>query len=502
MFGLMSPHTATDFSSGSDNPRASEASSSLTAALHPSVGSPWPSGWAGRGMMAVVGRSLRAFSEVATFAQTTGLVNNWRAQEPEPANWPSRPLRIGLLSPGTWATSLVAARGVWQTEWFVVPSEAARASACTAFTLDAVVRPMGTEGVEVDVSENPGQDAAWFDWGQARPLSYPGVFPARFDPARLTLTTGQRDDAQVLRSLIETAALLSRHPSRLTPHDRVYGRRPFQTAGDSFNVGRCGEFAAEVDGPARSMEALASLLPFSDFDSTAHAAARVLSAYLATSPRWPNERARLMAMDACGSVCADEPDTMLRLAAVRLGMGQDDAGLDALERADRMLRDNQIVSSTTQAAFISAELEHGHPGPLTIGRLAAGICMLVSTMPASQVPYFRDDLLDDMRFCSLLIGRDQDRRLLMQVFRMLERVRRAECFGLPVSVGIPATAAAPLPEIAEAAPVLPASAVTRTRAAKPKTVQPKAKTPKGKAGAKPVAKAAASTPQKGGKKAA
>jgi hypothetical protein len=174
-----------------------------------------------------------------------------------------------------------------------------------------------------------------------------------------------------------------------------------------------------------------------------------LGAFLSTSPNWSSDAARIAAMDDCARLSADEPQTMLRLAAVRLGMGQDDAGLDAVERADRMLRDNQLVSSTTQEAFIRSELEHGHPGPLTIGRLAAGICLLVSTMPASRVPYFRDDLLDDMRFSALLIGRDQDRKLLIQVFRALERVRRAESFGLPAAHGaratLPTTPSGPAP---------------------------------------------------------
>lgn len=445
--------------------------------LHPSVGTPWPTSWAGGQLVSLVGQSLKAFAKVKDIAGFTESANPSSVQHAEPANWPSRPLRIGLVHPGIWAGPIVDAHGTWETEWFAVPEQSADASACREFVLDALVRPQGTDGLEINLAENPGQDAAWFDWGFARPLSYPGVFPTRVDAARITLTTGRRDDAALVRTIIEAGALLCRHPARLSHADRMNGRRPYLGAQDVRGASGFSQFIRETAGLTRCMRSLAEGIDNTREGSSTRAASRVLGSCLATMPHWENESARIALMDTCASVTGDEPETMLRLAAVRLGMGQDDAGLDALERADRILRDNQIVSATSQAAFISAELEHGHPGPLTIGRLAAGLCMLVSTMPASQVAYFRDDLFEDMRFSSLLIGRDQDRRLLMQVIRMLESVRRAETFGLPaVSANVAEEARAP---VTTAEATTAARRPRKARAAEPakKTAKPAAKKP-------------------------
>jgi hypothetical protein len=413
--------------------------------MFPSPGPRWPSSWAGRGLLSVIGRSVRAFSDVATFMQSSGLGKGWpeslsQSSEAErrldESNWPSRPLRIGLVRPGSWANRLMNAPGTWEIEWLKIPE--ARASTCRDHVLDAVVLPLEDNGLEVMVAESPDKDAAWFDWTRCCPLSYPAVFPARVDTARLTLSDAIGDDPVVVKAVIETAALLSRHPARLSREDRVKGRRPFHGPWDEPR--RAHVAPPVTDALQHAMEVLAATIQTCRVSEAAKAISRVLGAHLGTSPYWPSDEGRIAAMDACARITGDEPQTMLRLAAVRLGMGQDEAGLDAIERADRMLRDSQLVSATSQDAFIRAELEQGHPGPMTIGRLAAGICMLVSTMPASRVPYFRDDLLDDMRFSSLLIGRDQDRRLLMQVFRVLERVRRAESFGLPVASPVAAVA--------------------------------------------------------------
>jgi hypothetical protein len=458
--------------------------------LPPSPGPRWPANWAGRGLMSVIGRSVRAFSEVASFMNTSGLGKDWpqnlsTSSETErrldESNWPSRPLRIGLVRTGSWATRLMNAAGTWETEWLNVP-DAEGPSLCREHVLDALVRPMGGNGLEVELAENSGKDAAWFEWSRCCPLSYPAAFPARVDTARLCLSDAINDDPALVLPLIETAALLSRHPARLTREDRVNGRRPFHGPWDASPT-RAEAAPPVADAQQFAMERLAETFTTTHATDAARTLSRVLGAYLATAPSWTSDAARIASMDACARISGDEPQTMLRLAAVRLGMGQDEAGLDAIERADRMLRDGQLVSATDQEAFIRAELDHGHPGPLTIGRLAAGICLLVSTMPASRVPYFRDDLLDDMRFSSLLIGRDQDRKLLMQVFRVLERVRRAESFGLPTAAAnaqsaTPAPASRPLPfnrAIATGSKKRPAA---------------KAKKPQPKAAARPRKKAA------------
>ena len=77
-----------------------------------------------------------------------------------------------------------------------------------------------------------------------------------------------------------------------------------------------------------------------------------------------------------------------------------------------------------------AEVECGLPGPLTLGRVAACVCLVCATSPAERVPFIRADFMDDARYSAWLVGRDQDRAVLYEVFRVMERtmvapVRRA-----------------------------------------------------------------------------
>jgi hypothetical protein len=48
------------------------------------------------------------------------------------------------------------------------------------------------------------------------------------------------------------------------------------------------------------------------------------------------------------------------------------------------------------------------------------VALVCATTPASHVPYIRADFMDDARYSAWLVGRDQDRAALMQVFKHLE----------------------------------------------------------------------------------
>ena len=76
--------------------------------------------------------------------------------------------------------------------------------------------------------------------------------------------------------------------------------------------------------------------------------------------------------------------------------------------------------------MLSCELEHGPYSPMTLGRVAAGICLLCASSPTERLAYLRDDLLEDMRYSGWLVGRDTERAVLIDVFRAIERARRGE----------------------------------------------------------------------------
>ena len=418
----------------------------LTPASHVRPAAPtWPAGAIDRADLAINAGAILTATRLADALRWCGSaiglpipdasiepdVSRWH----DATDWPVRPLRIGFLDPAEWSDRIAAAPGGCDVELFTLPQTTNFDRACAPDRLDAAVRCVEGRVIEVVTAENAGRDAAWYDWSLDRPLSYPSVFPVRIDPARVTLAPveGTCFDAGLTRALIEAAAALSRHPSRLTLADRVAGRRP--SGASTFRPARARAYRPTIDLATASVRRVAALLASSSIDSaptlTQRSAARLVGAAAATQP-WLFEQTRLSgAMETAARVSAEEPETMLRLAAVRLAQLNDAGGLDAITRADRMLRDRELLSAVDPLTFLQSELKHGTPGPATLGRLAAGICMLGSTMPADRLSYFRDDLLDDLRFAELLLGRDQDRVVLFEVFRTLARARQQELFSLP-----------------------------------------------------------------------
>lgn len=354
--------------------------------------------------------------------------------------WSSRPLRIGVALDEARRVAIVNAPGVVECEWVSLAVDAAAGDAQDLMRrnrLDAMVHDGGS-GLAVITPEASDREASWYDWSEHRPLSYAGVFPIYLDCARVSLTglaVKFERDAAVARALTETAAVLSRSAHRLTLADRVSGRRPIDDG--RMSEGSRGSFSREP-----SEACLKDLLfRVQSFDLMAvptpaqRAAARVVSAWLATRPMAEDVEAdiasRRRGIEAAAQIAGDEPEVMLRLAAVRFAAMDDDAGYDALWRADRILRDRQTLPGIDQAVFLQAELDLGPYGPMTLGRAAAGICLLCATTPVDRIPYVRDDLIDDMRYSGWLVGRDQERAMLIEVFRRLERIRRSERMGLP-----------------------------------------------------------------------
>jgi len=154
------------------------------------------------------------------------------------------------------------------------------------------------------------------------------------------------------------------------------------------------------------------------------AAARGISAWLATTDSWVDVAIRRRGADAALAVVGDEPEVLLRAAAVRMAVGDDGSAKELLLLAEHHIRSSDPTQVTNHLAFLQAELEMGLPSPMTLGRVAAGICLVCATSPSEQLPYIRGDVMDDVRYSAWLVGRDQDRAVLDQVFRNLELARR------------------------------------------------------------------------------
>lgn len=391
-------------------------------------------GWAALDVGAGVGRvgaalfeAGRSTSKVLGVAEerVRGLEDSVSARLDHARSRPA-PLKIGVDAGPELARAILAAdtADAFPVQWVAVPPGRDDQAELRRLNLDALIRQPGYAPARIVARENPGRDAGWYDWTTQRPLSFASLFPVRIDPAQITIDDVEESDpteVKLLVALLRAAAVLSRTPSRLSLPDRLRGRRPLAAS------------AAPAIQPAlppydRCILDLADLLAASmDAPATParKAAARAVSAWLATTDSWVDIAVRRRGAEAALAVVPDEPEVLLRAAAVRMAVGDDRSAMHLLMKAEGYLRSPERAQVTDHLAFLQAELEMGLPSPMTLGRVAAAICLVCATSPAEHLAYIRGDVMDDVRYSAWLVGRDQDRAVLDEVFRSLEAARRA-----------------------------------------------------------------------------
>jgi hypothetical protein len=321
--------------------------------------------------------------------------------------WPERPLRVGLAVGPEVADALRAAPGSSSVQWVHVSAGTwggvSPLGACKSLALDAVLHGEPGEGLRVKTLERSGRDAAWHDWATPRPLTYASVFPFLVDPTHATLgirSVATGPEAELVRAMIEAAAVLSRSSHRIGLADRLIGRRP--TDGARVQPGEIARVDRAMLRLARVFEGTAERVD----SMLARVCARVLSADLCAGAGRSWASAELW--DLISRVGGDEAEIALREAASRFVLLQDSGGLAALARADASLRLRANPEQIDHTALLEWELEHGASSEQAIGRLAAGICLACATRDAHAIGCVRDDLLDDMRHSAWLVDREHD----------------------------------------------------------------------------------------------
>lgn len=331
----------------------------------------------------------------------------------------THPIRIGLDAGPDTRRALMDAESRLDVEWVILSPSANDQAAIRRHNLDALLRTSG-EGpglpIRVVSREYPEREAAWYDWSTPRPLTYAAVFPLRVDVSRVTLESvdlGRDQQATLFASTLRAAAVLSRCPARLRLSDHLTGRSPSARRDEAV---RTPNSLAD-----RSMLELVDALVASGSDPSpvARAAGRVVSAWLASTEAWLDRDLRRKGVEAALSVVGEEPEILLRAAAVRLAMFEDDAAFDLFRTAERIIRSGTHPTLEEHLAFLQAELELGSPNPLTLGRVASGICLVCATSPREKVAFIRGDIMDDVRHSAWLVGRDQDRQVLREVFSLM-----------------------------------------------------------------------------------
>ena len=382
----------------------------------------WPTDIVRRSGLTILSKAARTFEGTSG---TNGSIADALARSLDERGVATRALRVGIML-DDWHAGRLADDSIRDISWLRAQGTSP-SLAMAAQNLDAIVTAAGEDAPEsllVRTREHAAREAGWFDWGTPRPMTYFSIFPLRLDASRVTLPgmmraldQGETPALAVARRVIRLAALMSRAPGRLTLADRLSGRAAIIRG-------------ARPDLTADALREAAELL--SDTGSTAErAAARVASAWIATESDTLKDHERCRLADLVAHAAGDEPEVMLRVAAVRLALLDEHLGIDALARADRMIRQRGTLGGLDHLKLLQAELEHGTFGDMTLGRVAAGICLACAATPADRIAFLKDDLLEDFRFSHYLIGRDKEHAILMEVFRELERNRRAETYGLP-----------------------------------------------------------------------
>jgi hypothetical protein len=339
-------------------------------------------------------------------------------------SWPSAPLRIGLdLTPETGEALMDAMPADVSPEWIPVCGEDRRV--LERCRLDVIVRQTPGEPMRITTRVDPSRPAGIDDWSLTPPLSFGSVFPGRFDPGQVTLeSVDLTDEAEccLVSALVQAAAVLSRCTPRVGFEDRLCGRTPSDAPsrkGVTLTITDC----------TRAMKRLADVMLAArgsrEVTPALRAAARAVSAYYASSDAKIAIETRLLFTRAAAEILDEEPEALLRAAAMRFAACDDLPAIGMLMKAEHLVRERGGATSVDQLPFLQAELELGLPGPFTLARVAAGIAVVAATSPAERLAYVRGDVMDDARYSSWLVGRDQDRAVLAEVFRRLEQTRAA-----------------------------------------------------------------------------
>jgi hypothetical protein len=453
------------------------------------LGQPWPANPLRRTSLFLAAMSLRGASLASGGLERVGdllglaLCNRAATDEAlaswvNQSDWPARPLRVAITTRGAWARRLPDSRGAFNVEWSQVGTMLRTEDLLGSYGFDAVVGASADGSPVVELRETEGRDAAWYDWALRRPISYATLFPARLDCARISLEHEPRTMAQtdVLRAMIEAACVLARCEARTDLNDRLRGRMPATGSGaGSYGPGRAAWVA--LCGLAESLvDALRQ--PSGEPSSVLVAASRVVGAWAAMADDRLADERRAAYAEAAIHATSCEAEAWLRLGAVRFATLSDAAGHDALSKAFALLgATSDVPVLKEQQVFVSAELS-GDDGHLTTtGRTAAGICLLLANTNAEKRRFVADDLRDEMRFSGLLVGRDQDHRLLLDVLGRL----------VPESVVCPPALSK---TVESAAPDQDTPTPTMDRADQPLNDKPRRSRAKPRA-AKPVTKRAA-----------
>jgi hypothetical protein len=289
--------------------------------------------------------------------------------------------------------------------------------------LDVLIRRERRGDINVFVAEQPDHPAAWQEWGTSMPIGYAGLFPPRIDPARVVLSgcdLQQASHAELAARMTIACAMLARVPGRAGVGRSSLGRMLGARPGMATLVSEDGPLSCIMRRVAHGLENFAGLMPAS-VPGFVKSAARASAAFLTTTESHSALETTRESVALSARLCAEEPESLLRLAAAEFAAGHGDDARRTLVRGATVLRAADRRCDADPLPFIMSEVEVGTPGRMALGRIAAGIGLLWATAPHESVDYLREDLLDDLSHAGWLRDRPSDVDLLKSVIATLEQ---------------------------------------------------------------------------------
>lgn len=361
-------------------------------------------------------------------ASSGGTLPGWLERMREAGGTPGRslhqPLRVGVKLDGFQVRALEEAPAALPMA-FVPYSGAGDADQLRRLGFDAVIEQNGSEGgVIIHVAEAPDAPAAWHDWASALPLSYGSLFPARIDPSVVSIERLEWSDqgaVAVVRSLLETAALLSRYPSRLGFGDRLRKRPALGLALGSPMVG----------DPAldRAMAHMASVLAGrtrEQVGQSERAAMRVLAAYLAWSGCGLLPEDRVQAARTINRLGPAEGETYLRACVAAFAGGQEVLGFDLMLSGHERLAVERPEPLVDPMEYLISDISYNRGGAETIGKLAAGLAYATAFIDRPKVAYILDDVRDEAMSANWLTINPDVRDQVLAIIEALSTIHMSK----------------------------------------------------------------------------
>ncbi len=335
------------------------------------------------------------------------------------------PLRVGVMLSDPHFQCLERASGSLGV--MLVPfSGEGDAAQWRRLGFDAVIeQPSAESPLTIRTAEAPDSPAAWHDWSLALPLSYASLFPLRIDPAQVRLDSFDWADdgaVMVLRSLLESAALLSRYPSRMGFGDRLRGRPAL-----GLMLG-----SPVVSDPAldRAFSHMATMLAGRERTQVAdveRAAMRVLGVYLAWTGcgLLPDDRAA--AARTIGRLGPGEGETCLRACVAAFAGGHEVLGFDLMLTGHERLSIERPEPLVDPMEYLISDIAYNRGGAETMGKLAAGLAYATALIDRPRLAYVLDDVRDEVMGAQWLsVNPDTRDQVLAMIEALVEsRVKTA-----------------------------------------------------------------------------